>query len=506
MNVGSTPPVRRSFGQRSPHPKKNFGSRRKTGDVGLVLRLFGSLVPLLFLLGCGTRLGTSGGRPGRALGDLRYEVELDPAMENLRVRLCGAPARLGRGLVSMSRTTFSLVSELRWESGRPWERRGARFVAPLPAEPCLRYRIDLLQAARTSRFAQRTEDGLLLSQNLALLFVAGTRSAHLRLKTPPGIHGSLPFAREGNGYRLPPSAFVQVGNVAFVRRRPLRFEASGTEVEVVRFSGALAVGDAEIEVWLREAIAAVASVGGRFPRRRLQVVLLPIGPADRPVAFGLVRRGGGASVMFLVHGNATLEALRADWTATHEFSHLLMPPMRPQDRWISEGIATYFQEVLRVRQGLTSEREAWQSIRAGLRRGEMGGGGVDLWQTSRERRSFFRIYWAGTAFALSADVLLHQRGSSLRELVAASQRYRANDGWADRPSTGPHCIRHFDALIGESLLEPLMEQMGSTTAFPDLDGLFEELGVVGEGDALRLNEDAPLAPLRRQLMGGDGAR
>lgn len=506
MVVGSMPSVRRSFGQRSLSRKNFFDSEAKRGDFGRVRRFFWAILPIVALLGCGSSAPSGPAHAVSSGRTLRYEVQVDAALQRLSVRLCGEPAKLGEGLTAMSRVAWSVVSGVRWDSGVAWARRGDAFVPMGRAEPCLRYQVDLVRAARVSRFAQRTEHGVLLSQNLALLFPARTRSAVLRLRTPPGVYGSLPFAEENGEFRLPTSAFVQVGNLAFVRRPPLRFEASGASVEVVRFAGAFAVDDAGIEVWLRGAIAAVADVGGRFPRRRLQVLLVPIGPSARPVAFGLVRRGGGASVMFLVHSNATAEALRADWTATHEFSHLLMPPMRPEDRWVSEGLATYFQEVLRVRQGLTTEREAWQSIRSGLRRGAQSGDEVDLWQTSRERRSFFRIYWAGTAFALRADVLLHQRGSSLRELVAASQRYRADDGWGDRMSTAPHCIRHFDSLIGEPLLGPLMEQMGGTTAFPNLDALFEDLGVVGEGDALRLNDDAPLAPLRRQLMGGDEAR
>ena len=59
-----------------------------------------------------------------------------------------------------------------------------------------------------------------------------------------------------------------------------------------------------------------------------------------------------------------LDDLRTDWTATHEFSHLLLPYVSRRDRWLSEGLASYYQNVLRARDGRLSETDAWRKLDA----------------------------------------------------------------------------------------------------------------------------------------------
>lgn len=48
---------------------------------------------------------------------------------------------------------------------------------------------------------------------------------------------------------------------------------------------------------------------------------------------------------------ATTSELSRDWTATHELSHMLLPYVASRDRWLSESLASYYQNVLRARDG-----------------------------------------------------------------------------------------------------------------------------------------------------------
>ncbi len=53
----------------------------------------------------------------------------------------------------------------------------------------------------------------------------------------------------------------------------------------------------------------------------------------------------------------------------HELSHLLHPVIDGYDRWLSEGIASYYQNVLRARAGLRSAQWSWDALHAGFERG-----------------------------------------------------------------------------------------------------------------------------------------
>ena len=48
-----------------------------------------------------------------------------------------------------------------------------------------------------------------------------------------------------------------------------------------------------------------------------------------------------------VDASASSRDLRTDWTASHEFAHLLLPYV--SDKWVSEGVASYYQNVLQAR-------------------------------------------------------------------------------------------------------------------------------------------------------------
>ncbi|MCK6549944.1 hypothetical protein L6R52_29190, partial [Myxococcota bacterium] len=89
-----------------------------------------------------------------------------------------------------------------------------------------------------------------------------------------------------------------------------------------------------------------------------------------PVDFGLVLRGGGPSVTFFVGDEADDASLVGEWVAVHELSHLSMPFVERDAAWLSEGFATYYQNVLRARAGLMSAEAAWTELHEGFARGQ----------------------------------------------------------------------------------------------------------------------------------------
>ena len=111
-----------------------------------------------------------------------------------------------------------------------------------------------------------------------------------------------------------------------------------------------------------------------------------------------------------------------------------------------------------------------------------------------------RTYWGGAMFCLLADVDIRRR-TQLRFGLQDALRavLRASGGLAaDWPIE--RVLRTGDAAVGTKTLEELYAQMKDKPVAPDLMGVWRELGVLPEGDSVRLVDDAPLAPVRHAIM------
>ena len=453
----------------------------------------------LVLTACGGRLVAAREYSTEEPAGIRYLVRTDAALERMWVKVCfdGPPPDR---LEPMTSVANDVLVEAYGPEGHPLEVDPNIKLGQLGFGDCVRYEVDLERASWTSRFAQRDRGELLISQSLWLWRPASVDLEEIPVSVefslPRGLFVSTPWPRRGDFHFLNASAFNVVGNTVFLRRPPVTEHIGGVLLEIAQLDGDLEVSRSGIRHWLKEALRSARSMFGHFPTSRLQVVVVPIGPGWRPVAFGLVRRGGGASVMLLVHENAQLDELVSDWTAVHEFSHLAMPRMHQEDRWISEGFATYYQEVLRARAGLQTPLEAWQRIDEGFERGRRSGAQRTLWRESAEGRSFRRIYWAGAAFFLEADVRLRQSGSSLDELVGASQ-----EAWAGQPLWhGRACVRRFDTLMGIPVVEPVLDRYGAMREFPSMEWLYQQLGLQRGRDGKLQMTEAPLVSIRDAIM------
>lgn len=461
---------------------------------------------VLLLLGCGPTLRENEAERSHGLTDgVHYQVRVDPTLSTMWVRAC-FEGRPPDALEPMTRAAAQLLVEAYGDQGQALEvdRRGRISLRRAGLSGCVRYEVDL-EVAGWSRQAVRQGGDLLLTQALFLWrperWDPSIRIA-IEVDAPRGVHVSTPWPRAADRdgrlvFRPDRSVLKTVGNIAFVHSRPLELEVAGTRAEVAILDGPLVVGRAGVARWLSDALRAASTMYGRFHCPRIHLAVVPVGPGFRPVAFGLVRRGGGPSVMLLVHENADAEALATDWTAVHELSHLGLPRMFQEDRWIAEGFATYYQEVLRARAGLITPEQAWGNLAAGFERGRYAGRRGPLWRDAERMRGVGRIYWAGTAFVLDVDVRFRQRGSSLDHWVERlrSQWEGSTDAWH-----GLDVMGRIDRLFGEPLARPLAIEYGRMRSYPDTDALLRRLGVVPLGDRqVRFDDTAPLAGIRRAI-------
>ena len=465
-----------------------------------------SLAALVVSLAIGC-VGPRGPAPERAEGpggSAHFHVRVDESLTTLWAEICfaGEPPS---ALLPLSDAARSLLVQA-YDSGGEALPVGDRERIDLerfgPGD-CVHYEVDLQGASRASRGALRRRGDLLITQTLWLWAPSqrpDTASYTVEFELPRGMHVSVPWAREGEHYLLDESCFRTAGNTVFTFHEPRRFQRAGVTIEIARLPGELEVAGPTLERWIGKAVDAVAGLYGTFPRDRLHIVAVPAGPGSRPVAFGLVRRGGGASVMLLVHENADPEALVRDWTAVHELTHLTMPLLKSEDAWLSEGVATYYQEVLRARAGLQSEEQAWANILDGFDRGARVGTRRTLAKEARDMRqtgAYRRVYWGGTAFVLEADVTVRARtGASLDQLISRSQ-----GAWPRRTTWQGRALMHrFDRLAAEETLVPLFDRYAESRRFPDLTAVLADLGVSRRGGQVELNDDAPLAHIRTSIM------
>jgi len=435
---------------------------------------------------------------------VRYRVRVDEALRRMGIRVCfdGRPPEV---LVPMSSSAARVLVGAQGDRGQPLrhEPTGRIELGRLGRGACVRYEVDLARAG--GRQAVRRGSDLLVAQALFLWrpprWAPSVRIA-IEIEGPPGVHVSSAWPRPTGSqgrvlFRPDRSVWKAPGNVVFIHAPPLHVEVGSTQLEIAILEGELAVARADVERWLTGALRAASAMDGRFHRPQVHVAVVPVGPGSRPVAFGLVRRGGGPSVMLLVHENAGAEALAADWTAVHELSHLALPRMHREDRWIAEGFATYYQEVLRARAGLITPQEAWASLAAGFERGRFRGRRPTLWRDAERMADVGRIYWAGAAFVLDADVRFRQRGSSLDRWIG---RFRpswqgSTDAWR-----GLEVLGRIDRLFGQPLARPLAIRYGRMRTYPDTDTLLRRLGVRSLGDRrVQFDDEAPLAAVRRAI-------
>lgn len=244
--------------------------------------------------------------------------------------------------------------------------------------------------------------------------------------------------------------------------RVLQAASTALRVEVVDVEDPARV--AMLHRWIRETASQATTASGRFPLPTAYVRVQQIDSNDdSPVPWGQTRREGQAGVVLYVRRNADYQALRSDWTAVHEFSHLFHPYLGERGRWLAEGLASYFQNSFCGRAGILTQDEAWQRLDAGFRRGAAATDGTPLEAIGRSRAGTMRVYWAGAAYWLQADLALRRQGTTLDAAL---------DGYArcclqGTASVAPQdFISALDRIAGVDVLSPLYRHYAAARAFP----------------------------------------
>jgi hypothetical protein len=301
-----------------------------------------------------------------------------------------------------------------------------------------------------------------------------------------------------------PSAIPPAAAVAALAAFLLAAGCAGSEADELHVDGsalhvnfdhtAFAGGATPLLEWVTRSADIVSRYYARFPTPSATVRLVPQSGAG--VHGGKTFANPNAYIRVELGREVTAAQLLSDWVLVHEMTHLALPDTGEEHAWLSEGIATYVEGVARVQAGNRSEVDVWAEELRSMPRGlpQEGDRGLDHTHT------WGRTYWGGAMFCLLADVGIRRSTEGRFGLQHALRAVLRESGGLATDWPIERVLRTGDAAVGTRTLEELYAQMKDTPVAPDLMALWRELGVVPEGDSVRLVDDAPLAAVRRAIM------
>lgn len=256
----------------------------------------------------------------------------------------------------------------------------------------------------------------------------------------------------------------------------------------------------EMLQWIRAISGSLASVYGHWPRRHWRVYVQGTsGAAADPIPWAQVDRGDIDEVRFYVVASTPGSALAREWTGYHELAHLLIPYRGWGDTWFSEGLASYYQNLLQARSGIINEQQLWQRLYEGFQRGraDQRFDGEPLRTVSAQMRSqggFMRVYWSGAWYFLAADLELRSTSGGRASLDSALRQL--NRCCADRAMSVPEMIRELDSRNGVTVFSRLYDEAVASTSIPDFEALYHRLGLRIENGQVSLTGSQHQSQLR----------
>ncbi len=390
--------------------------------------------------------------------------------------------------------------------------RGRHLTVAAPGARCLYYRVDLRRAARAERRNSVLDAAIRVASPTVWLWrpLADPADVYdVEFVLPDGIDVAVPWLRIGTDpptFRIPRSPQSGSAPAAFGKFSDGRLEVAGATLSLAVLASRKSVPEEKIQRWIAAAARNVSLAYGRFPNPDTRVFVIPAGAGQdgsrSPVHFGRVVRDGIEAVELYADMTRPLAEFHRDWTTTHEFSHLLLPYLSGRDRWVAEGFAQYYQNVLLARAGTYSAEHAWFKILSGLERGREARPDLSPNQAAarRDAGTRMKVYWAGAALMLLADVELRRRSEGRTSLDTALDHLQRCCLPSAASWSGTDLMTQLDIPSETAVFMPLYRQHADRPGFPNVAPLLRALGVSRCGETACLAADAELAPIRNAIM------
>lgn len=437
----------------------------------------------------------------------RYDVAAGPMPAlTLQIRLDCGTLPVGR-LAAVDRTLPRYLEPPTDDRGVALERDGDGWALPAAGPRVARYTVRLGDMGTTERSysaAYAVGQSVLAELSAWVLLpqpLPEDAVLHLVPRTAPGDGFATALKPRGEGFDLPASALRFAGYSVFGRFRaqslapPGPGGAGSAAVRLVTLDQPTDLPAAEIDAWIGDTAAAMSRFWNGFPVDRLLLVVLP--QAGRGgVPYGRVIGGGGASLLLVLGQHAQREALHEDWVLIHEMVHLGSPFVW-RAPWLTEGLATYFEPIVRFRSGRRSEASLWAEFARDMPRG------VDALEREGLGQSRRGMYWGGAIFMLLADLEVRERTKGRQGLEDCLRTILRQGGDATRVVGLDWMIEACDGALGSPTLRNLTDRYVRSQGPVDLAGIWRRLGVVRRDDGeVWLDDNAPAAWLRRAISQG----
>ena len=447
-----------------------------------------------------------------------YTVEFDAATLTTAVELCLAQSHTHVAFAADSAWAMGFVHELRRGEGRAVDAGSGEWTArDWQAGECLRYRADLSALANTRKpdVGWRLGDDMAVAPQLLLLRpdAQGDTDAQLRIALPVGWSISAPWRELSRGantaagknirFSIPNTPADWSATVAIGHFDEEKITLPGGVLRLTILQGADDQQRQQLRAWFDRVAHAVLGAYGRLPLPDVQVLMIPVGARDQAVMFGQSVRGEGNALQLLIDPSRPAAEFAGDWKAVHELSHLMHPYLGDRGSWLAEGLATYYQNVLRARGGLLTPTQAWDRLAEGFRLGMAQPVDISLEETAdgmHRSHSFARVYWAGAAFWLTLDRDLRRASADKQGVDTVLAKFRDCCLPAYREWRPEAFVARLDALAGTRIFERRYREFAAMREFPDWQSVYADLGIRGQAGHLGFDESAEDAAIRAAIM------
>lgn len=444
------------------------------------------------LLVAGTTLLAAPASADNAIEIHEYTISVDYALTRLWVEArFAAPVT---SIAARSRDAGKFLIDVRdCDNDQDIRLRNRRMMLPGNGVRCINYTVDLAKAARQDRnYHDLVASNMVVSPSIWLWRPEITQRTEIRasFRLPSDVRVSVPWRKldgSSNTYRIARSPESSNAPVVFGKFDYHEIGVPGATLRVSLLRGQSAIDQEAVLNWIRLVATDISQAYGRFPNPAPQIIVVPVAGNrhNSAVPFGRVIRDGGVTVQLFIDPEKTLAEYMGDWRATHEFSHLMLPVLNRRHRWISEGFAQFYQNILLARSGIYEDLFAWQKLYDGFESGResrpelspnaAAEGGI--------RSGQMKVNWSGAAVALMADVQLRERSGGTESLDTVLGQLQQCCLPADRMWSGIELFKKLDSLIDKPVFMPLYRRYADTAGFPDTSELLARLGLsVSDGN------------------------
>ena len=312
----------------------------------------------------------------------------------------------------------------------------------------------------------------------------------------PGVESAL--RRSGDAYTILSHELKVATFTTFGARETRELTIPGASVRLVLLDGRLDLTTDELARWVTSAAQGVADFFHRPPASRTLVVLGPL-PGRHGIPFGKMLPANAPGVIVLLGEHTAPRELTDDWVLVHELFHAGTPSFVGEAKWYDEGLATYFEPLIRARLGWYGEASVWREFMRNMPRGldAMTRRGLE------HPESYPDVYWGGGLFCLLADVRARKSSNGATGLEDGLRAVLAAGGDASEVWSLARVTELTDRALGAPILAELEAAHSNAGSPVDLDGLFRSLGVsLGPKGEPLLDAEPSLARLRHDLVYG----